>query len=133
MIRNLLLTITGIAAVVFASAQAENPLLDYLENKGIVIQSKELQISSHQYSLLSNFSFDAYRKYSERAFVQIEKGPLISLYSFSEMKEHGIAYDKVEAERKKGSESEQKTKHDILTLIRLGWNYLPHKNSETGY
>ena len=119
------------------SLQKDFPFLTIVRGKGllnaIVIETKDLQISSHQYSILANFNFDEYRKYSERSLIQIEKGPLVSLFSFQEMEQNGIAYSKTEAERKKSAEPVQRPKHDIITLVNLGWNYLPPVNSETGH
>lgn len=103
-----------------------------LIKNGVKITNEEKNYTEHQYYLLQSFDFTSYRNYTTRRIVQIEDGPLVELYSLTEMLQQGhqISNDYLLSKK---DELINPNLLKIVTLINIGFRYGPKLNTESGF
>ncbi len=107
-------------------------LSQQLATNGVSLSDDTKPYTEHQYYLLTSFDFNPYRNFTSRRLVKIEDGPLIELFSISEMVQQGKIIPAKILEDKK-DEVVSKDLKPVITLINIGFKYEPAKNTETGY
>jgi hypothetical protein len=103
-----------------------------LIKNGVKIINEENTYTEHQYYLLQSFDFMSYRNYTTRRIVQIEDGPLVELYSLTEIQQQGQQIPNEYLLNKK-DEIINPNLQKIITLINIGFRYGPILNTETGF
>ena len=106
--------------------------IQQLEGNGVLIIDNIKIYNDYQYYLLSSFDFNAYRNYETRRLLQIEDGPIVELYSITEMQQSG---KEIPAKISEDKKNEVLTTHlkSVITLVNIGFRYGPKKNTETGF
>lgn len=102
------------------------------KENGLIILENDLNFTEHQLNLIYSYNFDPYRDYSSERIIQIEGGPKIQLSSLLEMQFIGKNIPEELLNNKKEVQDQSGLK-PIITLVNIGFNYLPPKNTETGY
>ncbi len=119
----LMLTIVGPKLYAQNATRAEA----LLKNGLIVKTGTPENFTLADYNLLQAYNFDAYRRSTEHAFIQIERGPLIELFSIAEMQQQEHTIDPAILERRKDDNNGTVT-HQVITLLNIGWGF-----SKTGH
>ena len=112
--------------------EEENTHTQKLKGNGIELIDNNTIYSDYQYYLLETHNFLKYRNYTTRRVVQIEDGPKLLLYSLKEMMAAGNTIPPEVIEQKK-EEVVTSGLIPVITLINIGFKYLPKKDTETGY
>jgi len=132
--RNSLLLLLGLllfSMQSFSNILPENTKQNLIKN-GVRIINEEKTYTDHQYFLLQSFDFTAFRNYTTKRTVQIEDGPLIELYSLTEIQQQGVQIPQEFLENKK-DEIIDTNLQKVITLINIGFKYGPKLNTETGF
>ncbi|MCX6200319.1 MAG: hypothetical protein NTY88_14060 [Bacteroidetes bacterium] len=95
-----------------------------LLTKGIIPVQIDSEISTNDKALLLQFNFNAYRNYKSRIKIQLERGPLIELWSLCEMQEQGLKVETEFIERKKNELPEVKAKYELILKLNIGMGYV---------
>ena len=106
------------------NADADNTYAKQLLAKGVVLLSVNTQISESDKPLLLQYNLNAYRKYNTRLQVQLERGPLIELWSIDEMLQHGLPVEREIIAHKKDELPTEQPKHDLILKLNIGMGYI---------
>lgn len=106
------------------SADSNNTYAKQLLAKGVVLLSVNTQISENDKFLLLHSNLNAYRKYKTRLKVQLERGPLIELWSIEEMLQHGLPVETEIIAHKKDELPTEQPKHELILKLNIGMGYI---------
>lgn len=95
----------------------------FSQNKQFVVLESGSSLSDTDIQKIEAFNFDQYRFFNIRQKVQIVRGPLIELFSVSEMQKSGIDFSKNYIDMIK-SRSES-FKHESIKSLDLGLGVYP--------
>lgn len=103
---------------------------DLLSNGVILVSSSSNEISSGDKALMLSYNFNYYRRYNNHIKVQLERGPMIELFSIKELQDQGIFVKPEFIEQKKNESLNENIKHEIILRLNIGMGYRAKTNSE---
>jgi len=103
---------------------------DLLSNGISLVSASPIEISSADKALILSYNFNYYRRYNSHIKVQLERGPLIELFSLRELQNKGIIIEPEIIEQKKDEILNEHIKHEIILKLNIGMGYRAKTTSE---